>query len=281
MAAAPRANRLPDIARRVFEEQAHLIHAQCTEIGCARIGEGVRAALWAILAVAAAAILALIIVVVFAPRSDALVVQSFRVPPSLAAKGLTGEVVATQVLDKLAQFQDQSKSARAASSYANNWEDELKIDIPNTGANADQLWKLLRGWLGKETRISGEIIETTDGLALTARVGATSARTLCQQDRRSRRSCRARRGADLSQHPALSLCSLCRPGSEARFRALRDPQAAHRRPFSGGAQMGLQRSRFDSLSRGDWAGAIAMARRALAIDPANVAGVQQFGEAHQ
>jgi tetratricopeptide (TPR) repeat protein len=173
MAAAASGKPLPDVARRVLEEQVHLIHAQCAELKLRQIGERVRAALWAILAIAAAAILALIIAIIIrASRSDALIVQSFRVPPSLAAKGLTGEVVATQVLDKLAEMQTRTDSGRAASSYANNWENDLKIDIPNTGATTDQIWRLLRGWLGKETRISGEVVDTGNGMALTVRVGS-------------------------------------------------------------------------------------------------------------
>ncbi|GAA4717497.1 hypothetical protein H9L13_07070 [Sphingomonas lutea] len=182
MAVASSGKPLPDAARSVLEKhaklidrQAELAHAQCGELKLRRVGEGVRAALWAILAIAALAIVGVIAAVVIrASRSDALVVQSFRVPPALAARGLTGEVVATQVLDKLAEMQEGTESVRAASTYANNWEDELKIDIPNTGATTDQVWKVLRGWLGKETRISGEVIDLGGGLALTARVGTAS-----------------------------------------------------------------------------------------------------------
>jgi hypothetical protein len=87
----------------------------------------VRAALWAILAIAALVLVVLLgVVIVRAARSDALVVQPFDVPPALEAKGLTGKVVATQVLDKLAELQVQSESTRPAASYATNWGDELK-----------------------------------------------------------------------------------------------------------------------------------------------------------
>ena len=157
MAAAVSGKPLPDVARRLLEEQSELIHAQCAELRLRGIGERVRAALWAILAIAALAIVGLIaLLLIHAARANALIVQSFQVPPGLATQGLSGQVVATQVLDKLADMQAHSETMRAASSYDNNWGDDLKIDIPNTGATADQVWKLLRGWLGKETRISGE-----------------------------------------------------------------------------------------------------------------------------
>lgn len=172
MAAAASGKPLPDIARRVLEEQADLLHAQRIELKLRHVGEVVRAALWAILAIVAFAFLALLVTLfVRAARSDALVVESFRVPPFLAARGMSGDVVATQVLDRLAAMEDQSASIRAAKTYGNNWGDELKIDIPNTSATADQLWRLLRAWLGKETRISGEVTQTPEGLVLTTRVG--------------------------------------------------------------------------------------------------------------
>jgi tetratricopeptide (TPR) repeat protein len=173
MHAAVSGRPLPDVARRLLHEQAELIHAQCAELRLRATGERVRAALWAILAIIALALVGLVGLLLFrAARTDALIVESFQVPPALNAQGLSGQVVATEVLDKLAQMQAQSESMRAASSYDNNWGDDLKIDIPNTGATADQVWKLLRGWLGKETRISGEVIQTPAGLALTARAGA-------------------------------------------------------------------------------------------------------------
>jgi hypothetical protein len=41
-----------------------------------------------------------------AAHSTGLIVEPFTVPPDLAAKGLSGESVAGQILDKLTQMQD-------------------------------------------------------------------------------------------------------------------------------------------------------------------------------
>ena len=104
MGAAASGKALPEIARRVLEEQADLLHAQTSELKLRHVGKSVRAVLWGVLALLALGLLALIgAIVVRATRSDALVVQSFRVPPAMAARGLTGEVVATQLLDELAE----------------------------------------------------------------------------------------------------------------------------------------------------------------------------------
>lgn len=280
MAAAASGKPLPDVARRVLEEQADLLHAQRIELRMRHVGEMVRAALWAILAVAALAFIVLIgAVVLRAAKSDALIVQSFRVPPSLAAKGLTGEVVATQVLDKLAEMQANSESARAASSYANNWEDELKIDIPNTGATTDQVWRALRGWLGKETRITGEIIETGNGLALTARVGANPGQRF--ESPRGDLDPLIVNGAELifrNTQPyrhAIYLGDTPERSNERHEllqQLTRDPSPVERK----WAYNGLS---YTYRLNGDFRGSIAMAKRALAIDPEMLPGMGNLATA--
>jgi tetratricopeptide (TPR) repeat protein len=288
MVAAASGKPLPDAALNVLEKHAKLIdrqadlaQAQCAELKLRRVGEGVRAALWAILAIAALAVVGLVAaVLVRASRSDALIVQSFRVPPSLAAKGLTGEVVATQVLDRLADMQVRTESARAASSYANNWEDELKIDIPNTGATTDQVWKLLRGWLGKETRITGEVIDAgKGGLVLTARVGADPGQRFVSAD--GDLDSLIGRGAELifqrtqpyrhavyvGRDPERSTDRLA-----ALRRLTRDPSAMERK----WAYNGL--AYFYRLN-GDYRGSINMAQQALAIDPNMLPSLQNMATA--
>jgi tetratricopeptide (TPR) repeat protein len=268
MAAAVSGKALPDVARRLLEEQSELIHAQCAELRLRGIGERVRAALWAILALAALAIIGLIaLLLVHAARANALIVQSFQVPPALAAQGLSGQVVATEVLDRLADMQSQSESMRAASSYDNNWGDDLKIDIPNTGATADQVWKLLRGWLGKETRISGEVIDTPEGLALTARAGAKPGQRFVSKTRDL--DVLVTKAAELiyreTQPYRYSVYLIQFPERAAEEHALlvgltRDASPRERKwAFNGLA--------VDARRAGDFRGAIGLARRALAIDP--------------
>jgi tetratricopeptide (TPR) repeat protein len=268
MAAAVSGKPLPDVARRLLEEQSELIHAQCAELRLRGIGERVRAALWAILAIAALAIVGLIaLLLVHAARANALIVQSFQVPPALATQGLSGQVVATQVLDKLAQMQGQSESMRAASSYDNNWGDDLKIDIPNTGATADQVWKLLRGWLGKETRISGEVIQTPEGLALTARAGAKAGERFVSKSGNLDEL--VTKAAELiyreTQPYRYSVYLAQFPDRAAEQHALlvqltHDGSARERKwAFNGLA--------VDARRAGDFRAAFAFAQRALAIDP--------------
>ena len=103
-------------------------------------------------------------------------IEAFSVPPDLAQRGLTGQVAANQLLDRLAELQAQTVTSRPASSYANDWGGDIKVEIPETGVSIGELNRYLREWLGSETRISGEIVKTPDGIAVTARAGDASGR---------------------------------------------------------------------------------------------------------
>jgi tetratricopeptide (TPR) repeat protein len=104
-----------------------------------------------------------------AAHDNGLVIEAFSVPPDLAQRGLTGQVVASQLLDKLARMQAETNSIRPANSYRNNWGDDIKVEIPETGISIGELNRYLRNWLGHETQISGEIYRTPTGIAVTAR----------------------------------------------------------------------------------------------------------------
>jgi hypothetical protein len=104
-----------------------------------------------------------------AAHDDSLVIEAFGVPPDLAARGLTGQAIAAQLQDQLAAMQDATDSSRPAKSYANNWDDGIKVIIPDTGISVGDLYRTLAGWLGHQTRITGEVYRTPTGIAITAR----------------------------------------------------------------------------------------------------------------
>ncbi|MEI9989942.1 MAG: hypothetical protein WDM86_07875 [Rhizomicrobium sp.] len=117
-----------------------------------------------------------------ASHDNGLVIEAFSVPPELANRGLTGEVVAGKVLDRLTSLQAQTTSNRAASSYVNNWGSDIKVQIPETGVSIGELYRYLARWLGNETHITGEIYRDGQGLAVTARVGGQPATTVHGSD---------------------------------------------------------------------------------------------------
>jgi tetratricopeptide (TPR) repeat protein len=107
-----------------------------------------------------------------------LVIEAFSVPPDLVQRGLTGQVVASQLLDKLSQMQADTESARPASTYANDWGGDIKVEIPETGVSIGEAYRYLRGWLGHETHITGEVVRTASGLAITARAGSAPGKSV-------------------------------------------------------------------------------------------------------
>ncbi|HVZ27712.1 MAG TPA: hypothetical protein VG798_03570 [Rhizomicrobium sp.] len=103
-----------------------------------------------------------------AANANGLIVDEFAVPPDLAVRGRSGKVVAAQLLSDLLSLQARSNSVRAASSYANNWGNNLKVEIPETGVSIGELSRFLREWLGHETHVSGAVVRTGAGVEVRA-----------------------------------------------------------------------------------------------------------------
>jgi tetratricopeptide (TPR) repeat protein len=105
-----------------------------------------------------------------AANADGLIIGSFAVPASLAEKGLSGQVIANKLLDRLTVMQTHTSSTRAASSFAHDWTNDIKVEIPDTGVSLGEAVRFLHGWLGHEMHLSGELYETPSGIALTVRM---------------------------------------------------------------------------------------------------------------
>jgi tetratricopeptide (TPR) repeat protein len=167
---------------RLSELQTEHLHEQRTVI-LARLKLGrwkdrVTLALQALTGLVGLAIAAAIAVMAWQAHEDhGLVIEAFSVPPDLAQRGLTGQVVAGRLLGRLADLQARTVTSRPASSYADDWGDDIKVEIPETGVSIGELNRYLRDWLGSETRISGDVVRTPTGIAVTAQVGASAGST--------------------------------------------------------------------------------------------------------
>ena len=109
-----------------------------------------------------------------AAHDNSLVIDAFKVPPDMAAKGLNGDVVASQLLDRLTTMQAQTDSSRASDTYASDWSAGIKVYIPNTSVSISDAYRYLANWLGTQTHISGEVYHTAAGIAVTARAGGNA-----------------------------------------------------------------------------------------------------------
>lgn len=124
--------------------------------------------------VGAAAAAAIAIMVWNAARAEGLVIDTFSVPAEFAQRGLTGEVVANRVLDRLTLLQNGTITVRAAQSFDNSWGNDIKVEIPETGISFGELYRYLKEWLGHESHLSGEVVRSGQGISLTARVSGNS-----------------------------------------------------------------------------------------------------------
>ncbi|HWU56563.1 MAG TPA: hypothetical protein VN175_13730, partial [Rhizomicrobium sp.] len=106
-----------------------------------------------------------------AARSNELIIDAFSVPPDLAQKGVSGEVLAGEVVDRLVEIQEGITTFRAPQTYANTFGESVKLEIPDTGISLAELDRFLREKLGNNTHISGALVRTAAGLKLTARIG--------------------------------------------------------------------------------------------------------------
>ena len=152
-------------ARRVLLGHERLIRWQTAN-------ERAAFALRVLTAAAGLAVVAVLVVFVWsASQARGLVVEPFLTPPSLADDGITGEVAATRLLDRLRDLEARSVTQRDQASFANSWGGDLKVDIPKAGVSLDQVQRYLRATLGRETHITGEIAQLAGGLTVTVRAG--------------------------------------------------------------------------------------------------------------
>jgi tetratricopeptide (TPR) repeat protein len=253
-------------ARAVLEKHARLIDIQCQrekeELGVLKVQRLTR---WLILAAVLALLIGLASAIWIAARSNSLVIEPFEVPPALAQRGLNGRVVSARVLDQLAELQRSTESMRGEKSYADNWQDDIKLAIPDTGISLGEAWRTLKAWLGEETRIGGEIFQTPTGFAISTRAGPLSGGTINGEDgdidRLIREAARSIYKVTQPYRYAISLPEERKAETMAILTPLTgDPSEMERKwAFNGLAVM--------YRTEGDLHRSLAMTRQALAIDP--------------
>jgi tetratricopeptide (TPR) repeat protein len=161
---------LARLQKEHLHEQRELI---LSRLRWGRFSDRMKALLQVMTSLVGLAVVALVAAMAWqAHEARGLVIDAFSVPPDLARGGLTGEVVAGRFLDKLQAMQKATaQSDRPAQSFQDNWGSEIKVEIPETGLTFGEFEKLLRDKLGRVRHVSGELLKTPSGIALTARIG--------------------------------------------------------------------------------------------------------------
>lgn len=160
-----RYDRAPDNpARTLLQKQSRLIDWQIA-------GERANLALKVLTGLAGLIVAVMLAAMAWeASQARGLVITAFSVPPDLAARGMTGDVVAARLQDRLTDMQLHVSSARAPQTLSNNWAGDIEVQIPQTGVSVGELRRALRAWLGQETRVSGSLAHTPTGLQAVVRV---------------------------------------------------------------------------------------------------------------
>ncbi|MFI4950998.1 MAG: tetratricopeptide repeat protein [Caulobacterales bacterium] len=138
-----------------------------------RFSDRIKALLQMMTAVVGVGVMLLVGAMVWhAHEQHGLEIEAFSVPPDLARSGLTGQVAAGRFLDKLQALQTATENSdRPSESYEGNWGSDVKVEIPQTGLTFSDFEKLLRDRVGHVSRVTGEVLTTPTGIAVTARMG--------------------------------------------------------------------------------------------------------------
>jgi tetratricopeptide (TPR) repeat protein len=111
-----------------------------------------------------------LLMLIDAVNSHSVIVDVFKAPAALASNGLTGDVVAAELLDELTRLQAATRSNAVKRRLDNDWTGDIKVDIPETGISIGEIGRLLHQRFGHDMHIGGDLVQTgSGGLMLTVR----------------------------------------------------------------------------------------------------------------
>ena len=104
-----------------------------------------------------------------AANSRSVIIEQFDVPPSFDASGLNGKVVAASLLDRLQALKDETVAPQAKRKVQDAWSGDIRVQIPQANISIGELQRYMHRWLGQDVEISGNVVQTAKGIALTVR----------------------------------------------------------------------------------------------------------------
>ncbi|HEX4159608.1 MAG TPA: hypothetical protein VHY79_14150 [Rhizomicrobium sp.] len=169
---------LTDLQSKILREQ----HAfELSHLKWRRFNDQMKGALQIMLVVLALLIAVLIAAAVWnARQADGIVVDTFSVPPQFVQAGMGGDVIADDLTNRVAAVRDFANAHSIAHSkdVRNERDEEIKVEIPDTGISLAEVSRYLRAWLGQERHLSGNVRSTGVGkIALTVALDGTNATT--------------------------------------------------------------------------------------------------------
>jgi tetratricopeptide (TPR) repeat protein len=117
-----------------------------------------------------------------AHEDRSLVIPPISTPPGFAERGLTGEALAAILQNRLMTLQSETRNYDQGVRVTGADAEMVRLDVPESGVSLDQVQKLLRSWLSRETAVTAVITRRGQGLVLTMRVGEEAARDIVLPD---------------------------------------------------------------------------------------------------
>ncbi len=117
-----------------------------------------------------AAVVLVVVVGVREANRPTLTIAAFDVPPSLEARGLTGQVLAKALFDELIRRRELVTTIDSGDLKGAWAENRVDVAIPQAGFTLQTVFRYLRHATGNETSIDGEIVLDGDHATLKVRV---------------------------------------------------------------------------------------------------------------
>ncbi|HWY60863.1 MAG TPA: hypothetical protein VNW15_03085 [Rhizomicrobium sp.] len=157
--------------RAFIADQRHHLHEQFKQTTLGTFSLRLSVALKLLTALLGAVIVVGLIAAVWnASQADGMVVDAFSVPPQFAQDGITGEIVADDLTDRISAIRNiaVNNSISSSKDVSKDSTEDVTVEIPETGVSLGQAWRYLRLWLGHERHLNGNLRLTGDGnIALT------------------------------------------------------------------------------------------------------------------
>lgn len=124
--------------------------------------------------IASALVVVTLLIVVISTRElskDVLVISGFDVPSSLEQRGFSSRVMGKKLFDQLNFIRTQTLTKLPKKDIVPSvWKSEADVAIPETKLTVGSLFAYLRGLLGRDTYVDGELTELGSQVAVTVRV---------------------------------------------------------------------------------------------------------------
>ena len=164
-----RQSALTDLQAKILHEQHAL---ELSHLRWRRFGDQMKGALQIFVVILGLLLLILAGATLWnASEATGLVVESFSVPPDFTARGIGGDVLAADLTNRIAAIRRNGALTSYSSSHdvRSARQDDIRVEIPDTGISLGEVWRYLSGWLGHERRLEGSLRDLGNGrISLTA-----------------------------------------------------------------------------------------------------------------